>query len=366
MPDQIAERVLNRFLQAAISEEKLNEILLRIRKGATSSLNWTQLAAVFAVLDPGWKLEKIVGLCKLYGYQGNEDSPERFWDGNLSTVEARHKAAEQFAVTSLPTNPKHGQLYMMDLTPIEPYRGGGSGGKEAWEFALKPWMGHEGWRTTSPDGKTFDELPGRYELGNFYHGYKSRSRGKLSLSDTLRWLGKETNWLDQINKKLGMDAHEPAAPRTRDGTGTCPVCFQNIKAKPEMVLHGYRRPGTGQVHGNCFGMGFLPFEVSVKGTKAYLDEKLEPQLKSLQTYLDQLKSGKVTQIPSRYGRQPITPEDPIWPRILRETTEATEHKIKGLEAFIDAHKRLIQHWKERPLPKEGEHAIDWFTKGQRP
>ena len=366
MPDQIADRVLDRYLQAAMTDEKLNEILLRIRKGATSSLNWTQLAAVFAALDPGWKLEKIVGLCKLHGLDRDEDLPETFWDDNQATVEARHRAAEQFAVNSLPSNPKHGQVYMMDLTPVEPQER--FSGKKSWGFSMRPWMGHEGWRITAPDGKTYDELPGRYDLGTFYHGYKSRSRSKLPLWDAVKWLNKDTDWLAQINKKLGMDAHEPAAPRTRDGTGSCPVCFQNIKAKPEIVLHGYRRPGTGQVYGNCFGMGFLPFEVSVKGTKAYLDEKLEPQLKDLQKYLGDLKAGKVKELRSNRGRDKvITPADQGWDYELKNAIENMEkYKIPNLEAFVAAYRRLIQHWKERPLPKEGDRKIDWFEKGQKP
>lgn len=358
---EIAERVLRRYLEAAMSEEKLNELLLKIRKGATSSLNWTQLGAVLAALDPGWKLEKMVGLAKLYGYGDKMDEPEFFWGRSQGEAEARWRTLEPQVVTSLPSSPKVGQLYVMDLEPVTEGRPGD------WSFKFKVWMGAEGWRITTPDGKTRDELPGRYDLGDFQHGYRTKTRSKLHVWDAVKWLNTQTDWLAQINRKLGMDAHEPAAPRTREGTGSCPVCFQNIKARPEIVLHGYKRPGTGQVHGNCSGMGYLPFEVSVKGTKAYLDEVLERQLKDAKEYLKKLKAGDIKVLPARYGQKMVTLGDPQWDRTLKATLEDLEDsQIPRMEGLIGAYKRLVQHWKERPLPKEGERHIDWFEKGQKP
>lgn len=363
MPDS-SERIVDRFLQrqAAMTEDKLREILLKIRKGATSSLNWKQLGDVLGSLDAGWKLEKIVGLVKLYGYQGHEESPENFWDDDQKVTEDRHKSLQSSAVSALPTAPKHDEMYVMDLAPVTSRE---MFGKTVWEFSFKMWRGNEGWRVTTPDNKVRDELPGRYDLGDFHHGYRSRSRSKIQLWDMTKWLNAEAGWLEQINKRLDMSAHEPAAPRTRDGTGTCPVCFQNIKARPEMVLHGYKRPGTGQVHGNCFGMGFLPFEVSVKGTQEYLEKGLKPQLKRLQRTLADLKADKVDQL-STWREKNITRDHPQWASVLKETIEATEREVEFSEAFVEAHERLVKHWKERPLPTEGDRKIDWFTQGQKP
>jgi len=56
---------------------------------------------------------------------------------------------------------------------------------------------------------------------------------------------------------------------------TCPVCFGTyaLRAKAGamvVVLHGYRRPGTGELRGQCPGVGFAPWEVSKAGAEAYL------------------------------------------------------------------------------------------------
>ncbi len=59
--------------------------------------------------------------------------------------------------------------------------------------------------------------------------------------------------------------------------GVCPVCFgdyvvtfKGIPGTPEMVHHGYQRPGHGYIVGDCHGVAFEPFEVSCKGTESWL------------------------------------------------------------------------------------------------
>jgi hypothetical protein len=363
MPNS-SERIVDRFLQrqAAMTEDKLREILLKIRKGATSSLNWKQLGDVLGSLDAGWKLEKIVGLVKLYGYQGHEESTENFWDDNQKVAEDRHKSLQPSAVSALPTAPKHGELYVMDLAPVTSRE---MFGKTVWEFSFKVWRGNEGWRVTTPDNKVRDEFPGRYDLGDFQHGYRSLSRSKIHVWDMTKWLNTEAGWLEQINKHLDMPAHEPAVPRTRDGTGSCPVCFQNIKAKPEMVLHGYLRPGTGTVHGKCVGKGYLPFEVSVQGTKDYLEQYLRPQHEVLEAYLRKLKAGKIDRLLIPHTKREVTPADADWEKILAARIITTEHEIKGSDQMLESFAKLVTKWKERPLPTEGGRHINWFYEGQQ-
>jgi len=66
-------------------------------------------------------------------------------------------------------------------------------------------------------------------------------------------------------KQLGIT---PAAKAKRENEGTCPFCFnlQCTKNNGKMVNHGYRRPGCGYIIGNCFCVGWVPFEVSNEGT----------------------------------------------------------------------------------------------------
>lgn len=355
--------------QAALSEEKLKEILLKIRKGATSNLTWSQLSQVFDVLDPGWKLEKIVGLVKLYGVDGHEESPA-FLFGTREEMEPRHNDYSKFAVQTLPTNPKAGQLYILEMSSLEPYQGTGKQGGDV-KFTFKPWIGHEGWKVTSPQGEVFNGLPGKYSLdGSAFHGWKAFPRTKMPTGDVVRWLLKNTDWMDQINRKLNMDPHEPAVPRTRENTGSCPVCFQNIKLTAnKMVLHGYRRPGTGSTHGSCFGVGYESYELSDDGMKDYLSKSLIPMLKGAQDYVRRLHAGEVNKInvasPMSQPRY-VTKEDPNWDRVLKRETESAEKNVEYRQSDVGVYQRLVQHWKKRDLPKEGEPHIDWYIQGQKP
>ena len=59
--------------------------------------------------------------------------------------------------------------------------------------------------------------------------------------------------------------------------GLCPVCMNRIKCQGErLVHHGYKRPGDGCIHGDCFGVGREPHELSDLTARAYLDEVVLP------------------------------------------------------------------------------------------
>jgi hypothetical protein len=351
-----------------MTEEKLKELLLKIRKGATASLaSWSQLGQVLAVLDPGWKLEPNIGLVKLHGHTDPE-APQWFSSEDETEVKQRHDYYSQFAVTSLPTNPKNGQLYVLALTKIQERKQAYSD-KTEWTFDFKPWIGHEGWKVETPAGEVFNALPGQYDVpfnrSTGVWGIKKRT--DIRLYGVVPWLNKNTDWINQINNKLNMAPHEPGVPRTREHTGSCPVCFQNIKLSNEkMVLHGYRRPGTGTVHGSCFGVGYPAFELSVKGTKAYR-EVVENQTDSTERYLKKLKSDEVESLNTGYREtKVISKGEPGWERALKQAIDSEERNLKSLKETLQDYTNLVTHWKIRPLPKEGEFHIDWYYKGQKP
>jgi len=368
MTDPVALRVMQRWAAKPMPDEKMKELLLKIRKGATSSVNWSQLGQVLALLDPGWKMEKFVGLVKLYGFKENSDAPEFITSDNRQEIDSKYDHYKSFAVTSLPSKPKHGQVYVLDLTEIVERKSPYNKSQSEWHFEFKPWMGHDAVKTTAPNGQSFDELPSRHGLsGNAFLGYSPNR--KLQTWDTIKWLNTKTDWLDQINKKLGLEEFQPAVPRTREHTGSCPICFQNIKLKeggrlPTMVLHGYRRPGTGTIHGNCYGMGYPPFELSVEGTKSYLVEVITPARERAEAKVKLFKDGKV-KIIHIHDHSTVEEGDPNWDRVLKGAKEEADRMLTRAEDEEDAFKRLVQHWKERDLPKEGEPHINWFYKGQK-
>lgn len=73
---------------------------------------------------------------------------------------------------------------------------------------------------------------------------------------------------------------------TTKTVGTCPACFNTVSltAKGRVVRHGWKVYGArtvGQYHrswhsGPCFGVGYLPFEVSAEGTVDYFFKEVVP------------------------------------------------------------------------------------------
>jgi hypothetical protein len=343
---------------AAITPEKLNALMLKARKGATASFTLAQIAALLEAI--GGSLKPVVGLV------AHQDAGK--WNTlypRLQGIESQWKTLlQKYVVPSLPPKPKAGALYVMDLQEGVTDRFGPSTD----EIQFHSWVAAGGVEIQTPDGKSTTLFPDKYEIPEIRrileHGEEKRSvRGDI----VSRWLTKNTDWIARINKYLGSEEHVPAAERTRDGTGTCPVCYQNIKLSPAstMVLHGYKRPGHGTVHGSCFGVGYPAFEVSPKGIIAYLEKGIEPSLKVTQARLVALEAGSIQQIMIGSRNNVVTPEDPRWPNLLADTIRDTKTRIRQIEMDHAAYSRLKLHWVERDLPKQGDRERNWFADGQK-
>jgi hypothetical protein len=85
--------------------------------------------------------------------------------------------------------------------------------------------------------------------------------------------------------------------------GICPCCFGDYVADKttgaKLVHHGYARPGDGMIHGDCYGVGYAPYEVSCEGTKMYRGI-VQSSLKLRQDQLAGL--AKLTEIRYQTGR----------------------------------------------------------------
>src|SRR5262245_23090079 len=68
--------------------------------------------------------------------------------------------------------------------------------------------------------------------------------------------------------------------------GFCPICEGDFKLVPKagrisgdkvsehaLVHHGYRRPGTGSIHVDCFAVGWLPYELSKEVCERWRDRR---------------------------------------------------------------------------------------------
>jgi hypothetical protein len=347
----LLRRVVSRHVEAAvITPEKLNELLLKVRKGATSTFSWKNIADVLTAL--GGKITKTVGLISVDDWMYANSEAE---------IAVKRTALEKAHVSSLPSNPKHGQLYVTSVGPTSEEHG-------LWTFKAAGALGNDGWLIEMPNGKTWTALPSQYDVGELRHGKLTpRPAAKISIYDTVAWLKKEGHWDALASEALKMEVHDPSAIRTRDSTGSCGVCFQNVKIKPGdppvIVLHGYKRPGTGQVHGNCFGMGYPPFELSVEATKNWLVKALIPSHARSVEALKDLESGVVTEL-EKHGRK-YKVGDPGWEGELRGSILSAERTVQFAEAEVEVFEALVSHWKVRPLPKEGARHINWYFEGQK-
>lgn len=353
-------RVAQRYKLAAMDDAKMEALLQKIRKGATSSLTWSQLGEVFQTLGNGWRLEKTTDFIPLF-----DERPANYWVSDNESGIKKHQEYKDAFVSSLPTTAKPGKLYVTELSELK------ASHRDALEFQFKGYWGNDAWRIVTPNGQERIERPSKFDVGDGSlspKSYRTIKHGKIRLYDVIPWLKKETSFMEDINAKLGTDPHETGVVRTRDGTGTCPACFQNIKLAngEKMVLHGYRRPGTGTTHGKCFCVGYPAFELSVKGSKDYL-EVLQEEFDEKEHFLKRLKDGSVDSLPDQYNPQKFVKKgEPTWERQLERKILLLEDELAFDEGMINAFKRLIQNWKPRPLPKEGDRKIDLFSVGQKP
>ncbi len=169
--------------------------------------------------------------------------------------------------------------------------------------------------------------------------------------------------------------------------GTCPVCYHHQRlrtmnmgtwpramkdaklhleadAKFGMVHHGYRRPGVGFIMGDCYGVGWPPWELSPNGNIGYVANALQPELASAALYLSQLEAGIITKFHvkprrSAWGQQPetivLTPADgDKFTRQHQVETVNTENRIRWLAQDIEERQKLIAEWQEQPLETEEE------------
>jgi hypothetical protein len=186
--------------------------------------------------------------------------------------------------------------------------------------------------------------------------------------DVLPWLKKETSYIAQINEALQMEEHVPADQRTRDGTGSCGICFRNIKIDGgRMALHGYNRPGVGHVIGECGGRHFPAYELSSVGTAHVLKQTRE-YIAGLKKTLQHMAhpSFKEMVVPDGYKKiRIIHKDDPHWDAYYKSKVDELQGKIKRAEGEADVYAWLVKDWKVRPLPKQGDKEVDWYSNAAR-
>ena len=146
--------------------------------------------------------------------------------------------------------------------------------------------------------------------------------------------------------------------------GTCPVCEGEQKLhKMTLVHHGYQRPVYGSIQGDCFGVGYPPYELSTEGTEAYLvavrrgidgnEEALarlrDPDLASIDVSRRRLSGWETTTYTPADGYQ--------FQRALQEKIDAVEAAQRQLKTEERRCVRLIQDFTPRRVRTEEEDLV---------
>ena len=303
----------------------------------------------------GWTVSEKVAWRHLRAYAGKDaDDPDTYSAADLRHVEAVRDDYLAHQVDELPdpTTLKLNDRVYLDVGPVTEREG--SYGK-TYSFTYQGWQVATDVVLTGPGGHTWTAP---MSLATWMAEYPN--------GPCLKWLYGETPFLQQVSDRLGLPTYEAekadrTRARTRDNTGTCPVCFRNQKmtpgslhgsdrTRPGMVLHGYMRPGLGYVVGNCFGQGWPPFELSSEGTVAWV-ARLHDHVHAVEVSIANLESGKVEVLIDR--EKPVKKVDVPeheWNRILHARLDKLRYELKSTERAIDELDKQIKSWTLAPLP----------------
>ena len=198
-------------------------------------------------------------------------------------------------------------------------------------------------------------------------GYK-----RIVFYDLPKWArGINLDLVQLASDALGMDtpdverAKKELYERDLTNTGTCAVCGGNFKRFGTGIgHHGFKRPGDGMLHGACFGVGHLPWELSPVGAMEYIAQALEPTKARAEKRLEMLTTGQITEFMEapphwKVGALPETITKELEPerfaRKLASEIGQTERYIAMLTADIKHFRSKVAGWVADELP-EFKHA----------
>jgi hypothetical protein len=166
------------------------------------------------------------------------------------------------------------------------------------------------------------------------------------------------------SKLLGIETPEEEKARkdykARDwtNTGTCGVCEQNVKMRDDqrLVHHGFQRPGDGMIHGDCFGVGYRPHELSSEAASDFVEKLLKPRAERLRQRLNDLREGKVAEIQINQFSYFVEPKyihvgEMGWDRALEREISLTEANVKQYAEQISYFTKKVGEWKLDKLPE---------------
>ena len=150
--------------------------------------------------------------------------------------------------------------------------------------------------------------------------------------------------------------------------GNCQICEGDQKLHAGgMVHHGYRRPGDGFIHGDCPGVGHVPYEVSCDLVKEHIVD-LGRFIKDKQDWLRRLQGGEVTELhveeyrgagrrelvrvvagTAEADKHDLSYGCTLWERALRGAVRKAESLIRQAADDVVRCERRVAAWAPRPV-----------------
>jgi len=155
--------------------------------------------------------------------------------------------------------------------------------------------------------------------------------------------------------------------------GVCPVCEGDFKVRHgKLVHHGFQRPGDGQIHGDCFAVGYESYQRSTKGCEDY-KASVATKLVSLQKFLAEIPTRTHWVEMRILGRNKIqTTEYALgvtdlytWTRFVEDKAHETRYAIRQCESEVTRMERLIGAWKLAELRTVTEEQAEALSKAKR-
>jgi hypothetical protein len=172
--------------------------------------------------------------------------------------------------------------------------------------------------------------------------FQTKEPNVRSYYDLFPWLKAETDFMERVLCYLGMEEHVAGPARDLTNTGTCPICFRNVKLTDNGKIwnHGYRQGyNRGQHYGNCYGVGYRPYELSPDGSRVFLVRFATPSAENLATEVNRLE---------RLHDQ--RPEKDDWKE--NQNLRDAEYQLRKAEELVKFFTAKVNDWKLQPLPGE--------------
>jgi hypothetical protein len=140
--------------------------------------------------------------------------------------------------------------------------------------------------------------------------------------------------------------------------GTCQICEGSYRLTGGVLAHhGFKRPGSGRIIGDCAGAGELPYEVSCDACASY-KASLEAHLPGVQQLLEQLRGGAVAELHvekwvNRVQRVVLVKRGEVsaceWSQIIQGEIYEVRRRVGGMVSEIARMNKRIAGWALKPV-----------------